>query len=94
MTQNLVQLGRKIVNEFHKKNLNSSLQLLEGFIEKLEEKEDPTSSELELANEIYRFLEQYRILEQTLKSYTTRSNPYNKQGDKLAELLKSREKKF
>lgn len=93
MHQNLIQLGRKIVNELHKRDLNNSINLLEGFIEKLEEKEDPTANELELANEIYRFFEQYKILEQTFKSYTT-SHSSNPQGDKLAELLKARERRF
>ena len=93
MARDLTQLGKKIVNELHKQNLNSSLQLLEGFIDSLEEKEDPTASELELANEIYRFFEQYKILEQSLKTYAA-NNSSNPEGEKLAELLKMRERRF
>ena len=94
MSQNLVKVGQRFLNELHKEQTQSSFQLLESIMEQLELKEDPSSTEIKLIDEIYQFLEKYRTLQEAMKTYVHKSNSSEPESDKLHQLLEKRKQKF
>ena len=70
---NMTRLARKVLNELAKED-GLSDQSLNILMEYLENKGDPSSSEVVLIDTIYQFLEKQKILESHLKRFIKDQN--------------------
>lgn len=90
MSSKMSNVAKSFLNELTQ--FKDSNDMLFNFLEHLEEKHDPTSEEIQLASDIYQFLEKMNILKENLKNYTIKEyNRYN-YGHKLSSLLENQDK--
>lgn len=90
MSSNMKNLTNSFLNELT--NFKESNDLLNSFLEHLEEKEDPTSMEIQLTSDIYQFLEKLNLLKENLRKYSIDNYNIMNTGNKLSELLKDQGK--
>lgn len=91
MSSKMSNVAKTFLNELT--NFKESNDLLFNFLEHLENKPDPTSKEIQLASDIYQFLEKMNILKENLRTYTINHYNKNNPGNTLSDLL-DRQGKF
>lgn len=88
----LHNVAQTFLNELYSNK--EMFEMLDSFLESLENKNDPTSEEIQLVSEIYSFYEKSNSLKNRMRRYVNESNENNMAGSKLSELLEEREKEF
>ena len=68
MTTNLLGPAQILLESLQGGDINTD-EALTKLLELLEEKEDPTQIEINLASSLYQFLDKLKVLEHNLKSY-------------------------
>lgn len=91
MSKNLTKLGQRFLNESIKEDSLNHFEILNYFLKSLEEKEDPTSEEIKLVEDIYNFIEKRNILQESMKKYI-RNGQLDPESDTLSRLLDRRNK--
>jgi len=82
------QISRKLLTEMTTSRSKSFAKTLLSLAEKIEEKSDPSQTEIFLVSNIYHFLEKLSILENNIQSYVKDSEG-DLLGDKLSNLYES-----
>lgn len=93
MVKDLTKIGQRFLNEITKEDNKTPINLLETFMQNLEEKEDPTYEEIKLIEDIYNFMEKYSILCESMKKYI-REKQTNPESDTLFRLISDRNKRY
>lgn len=82
------QLVSNLLNELHKGEFKITFESLTVLLDYLENKNDPSSKEIQIINSIYQFIEKVNILESTLRIYTS-DNSQRLLGSKLTNLYEN-----
>lgn len=83
-TSNLVL---SLLNEISKGDFRLTYESMNILLEYLEDKNDPSNSEMEIVDAAYQFAEKYKILEAALRKYMKEKNQ-SALGNKVESLYK------
>ena len=81
---------KRLLNEIHSQSTRDFLDSISSLLQELEEKPDPETTELYLVENIYQFLEKFKMLQSNLEKHLKedrRSLP----GNKLSNLMSNKE---
>lgn len=81
------QLVISLLNELHKGEVKSAFESSTVLLDYLENKNDPTTGEIQIINSIYQFIEKVKILESALRVHGSRSHTLL--GNKLTNLYEN-----
>lgn len=91
MAKNIpVRLAENFINELTSEETKHAFEQLDSLREELESKVDPEPTEIYLIENIYHFIEKFKILENNIRSYV-RNNNENLRGNVLSKLYERSE---
>lgn len=79
------KLALAFLTELHSDNVKGTFESLSNMLKELEDKNDPEQIEVDIAEQVYRLIEQLNILSETLKVYVTENDVLL--GDKIQSLI-------
>lgn len=82
------QLVINLLNELHKGEVKLTFESSTVLLDYLENKNDPTTGEIQIINSIYQFIEKVKILESALRVHAN-SGSRNLLGNKLTNLYEN-----
>lgn len=83
------KLAEQFLSGLRSENSKEAIEILSTLLESLENKPDPESVEIHLVSQIYQFLEQYKLLENNIRSYVKNLRE-NLPGNKLSTLYENK----
>jgi len=83
--------SKRLLNELHSKSTQNFLDSINSLLKELEEKEDPETKELYIVENIYQFIEKFKMLQSNLEGYI-KEDRRKLPGNKLASLLEDQDK--
>jgi len=86
--KNLANLAKRFLDGLQSEGTVETIDLLLTLTEQLENKSDPTSTEIRLFSNLNDFIERLRIVEHNMRSYVKDSN-VNTPANKLAQLMEN-----
>ncbi len=91
MTDNLIKLAQSFLNELASEDFKDALAMLQTFTEGLEVKNDPDHVEIFLVENIYNFMEKFKVMENNIRQYVIETNNKTNSTNKLAFLYETDE---
>ncbi len=87
MSKKMGKVAQNVLNEFFA--AKESFETLYAFMEQLETKQDPEPVELHMIENIYSFIEKYKIMESNIRNYVKNINESTCVGSKIMSLYSS-----